>query len=173
LVLRGEESYVHSEDEISHFHCDYLLGFKAFVLSAQSLASGGIVGTVTDPSGGFMPKVNVALNDTGTAETRETSTDSEGPYRFSPAPAGSYPVTMTESRFRTMVMLQVTVGQVTNADVQLAVATGAQSIKASAVGAGLQTDDGAAYQHSRLVCRVRCIRAHYPLESQFVFRDLT
>jgi hypothetical protein len=173
LVLRGEESYVHSEDEISHFHCDYLLGFKAFVLSAQSLASGGIVGAVTDPSGGFMPKVNVALSDTGTAETRETSTDSEGPYRFSLAPAGSHAATMTESRFRTMVMLQVTVGQVTNADVQLAVATGAQSIEVSAVRAGLQTEDGAAHQHSRLVCRVRCIRAHYPIESQVVFRDLT
>jgi hypothetical protein len=67
-VLQGEKSYVHSEDEISHFHCDYVLGFKAFVLSAQSLASGDITGTVTDSSGGFMPKVNVALKNTGTAK---------------------------------------------------------------------------------------------------------
>ena len=172
-MLQGEKSYVHSEDEISHFHCDYVLGFKAFVLSAQSLASGDITGTVTDPSGGFMPKVNVALKNTGTAETREASTDSQGLYRFSLVPPGRYAVTMPESRFRTVVMLQVTVGQVTNADVRLVLATGAPSIEVSAVGAGLQTDNGAAHQHSRLVCRVRCVRTHYPIESQFVFRDLT
>ena len=116
--------------------CDYLLGFKAFVLSAQSLGSGHITGTVSDPSGGLMPKVNVALKNTGKAETRETSTDSEGPYCFSLIPPGSYAATMTESRFRTVAMLQVTVGQVTNADVQLALAAGARNIEVRAAGAG-------------------------------------
>src|SRR5438270_441551 len=68
-------------------------------LPAQSLTSGDIAGVVTDPAGGVIPKVTIFLRNNGTGAAQETQSNSEGYYRFSFLPPGSYLVTAKATDF--------------------------------------------------------------------------
>ena len=52
-------------------------------LMAQSLVSGDLTGTVTDPSGAVVSGATVTLKSDATGATRTTTTGSNGTYRFS------------------------------------------------------------------------------------------
>jgi hypothetical protein len=52
-------------------------------LMAQSLVSGDLTGTVTDPSGAVVPAATVTLKSDTTGATHTTTTNSSGAYRFS------------------------------------------------------------------------------------------
>jgi len=68
-------------------------------LVAQSLVSGDLTGTITDPSGAVVPNATVTLKSTGTGQTRTTTSNNSGAYRFSLLQPGSYTVTATASGF--------------------------------------------------------------------------
>ena len=59
-------------------------------LMAQSLISGDLTGTVTDPSGAVVPNATVTLKSDATGETRTATTNANGAYRFSLLGPGSY-----------------------------------------------------------------------------------
>ena len=61
-------------------------------LMAQSLVSGDLTGTVTDPSGAVVPGATVTLKNDATGATRTTTTNSSGSYRFSLLQPGSYTI---------------------------------------------------------------------------------
>ena len=61
-------------------------------LMAQSLVSGDLTGTVTDPSGAVLSGATVTLKSDATGATRTTTTNSNGAYRFSLLRPGSYTV---------------------------------------------------------------------------------
>src|ERR1700739_925383 len=65
-----------------------LLVVVAPSLMAQSLVSGDIAGTVTDPSDAVVPNATVTLKSETTGATRTTATNSSGAYRFSLLPPG-------------------------------------------------------------------------------------
>ena len=67
------------------------LAVAAPVLMAQSLVSGDITGTVTDPSGAVVPNATVTLKSTSTGQTRNTTTNNNGAYRFSLLQPGTIP----------------------------------------------------------------------------------
>lgn len=69
-------------------------------LIAQSLVSGDLTGTVTDPSGAVVPKAAVTLKNIGTGQTLTTTTNNSGAYRFSLLQPGPYTVSATASGFR-------------------------------------------------------------------------
>ena len=60
-----------------------LLTWQVMPAAAQSLTSGDVSGTVTDPTGAVVPNASLTLksNDSGTAQTR--TTNAQGSYRFS------------------------------------------------------------------------------------------
>jgi hypothetical protein len=58
--------------------------------SAAQTVQGVITGTVTDPSGASVPNATVTLTNTGTNASQSTTTESDGVYRFSLVPPGSY-----------------------------------------------------------------------------------
>jgi len=62
---------------------------------------GGIVGTVTDPSGASIAGAQVTATNTGTGLARQTTTDAEGNYSFTELPLGTYSVTVVKPGFRT------------------------------------------------------------------------
>ena len=64
----------------------------------------GIVGSVQDETGSFLPGVIVeARSPVLIEQVRSTSTDAAGHYQFVGLPAGTYTVTLRLSAFRTLV----------------------------------------------------------------------
>ena len=119
-----------------------LVTWQAIPAAAQSLTSGDVAGTVTDPSGAVVPNAMVTLksNDTGATQTR--ATNAQGSYRFSLLSPGSYTVSVAASGFQgAQKQTTVTVGQAATANLQLALGSASQTIEVSAAGGTVQTEN--------------------------------
>src|ERR1700685_3110956 len=83
-------------------------------LMAQSLDSGDMTGTVTDPSGAVVSGASVTLKSNANGQTRTATTNSSGAFRFSLLSPGSYTITATATGFsKAESMTEVNVGQAT------------------------------------------------------------
>ena len=71
-----------------------------FALFAQD-ATGRVVGTITDPSGGAVPNVSVSVLNTSTHVARVTKTDHDGNYQVLNLPIGLYSVKVEAPGFAT------------------------------------------------------------------------
>src|SRR5271167_209530 len=108
----------------------------------QSLVSGDLVGTVTDPSGAVVPNAPVTLTSNGTGETRTTTSNSSGLYRFSLLNPGSYTVSVSASGFSsTSSVFTVNVGQSTVANVKMAVGASSTTVEVTGAPPLVQTDN--------------------------------
>jgi hypothetical protein len=98
----------------SNFACTFLVCLAVLFLCispiwAQSGTTGGLTGTVTDPSGGVIVGATVAATNVGTGQERSVTTDSSGVYKFSLLQAGNYSLRFTASGFKTAEVPSVTV----------------------------------------------------------------
>jgi Carboxypeptidase regulatory-like domain len=95
-------------------------------LTAQSLDTGEIAGTVADSSHAVVPDAAVTLKSLDTGSTQTAKTGGTGLYRFPLLKPGNYKVTVKQSGFSTVeIPALVSVGQTTRADITLSVsATG-------------------------------------------------
>jgi Carboxypeptidase regulatory-like domain len=110
-------------------------------LMAQSLVSGDMTGTVTDPSGAVLSGASVTLKSDATGQTRSTTTGSNGNYRFSLLPPGNYTITVNMTGFsKAEEKASVNVGQATVADVKLSVGTSSQTVEVQATAPLVQAD---------------------------------
>lgn len=85
-----------------------ILGFliAALMMSGHlhgQATNGTINGTVTDQTGGVVAGCSVTLSNTGTSETRTTSTNDSGFYQFRNLPPGRYRVTVEKSGYQKMI----------------------------------------------------------------------
>src|SRR4249920_1634034 len=81
-------------------------------LMAQSLVSGDLTGTVTDPSGAVVPNAQVTAKNAATGATRTTTSNASGAYRFALLPPGTYSVAATAEGFsKAEIGVNVNVGQ--------------------------------------------------------------
>ncbi len=71
-------------------------------LHAQA-TNGTINGTVTDQTGGVVAGCDVTLSNTGTSETRTTTTNDSGFYQFQNLPPGRYSVTVQKQGYQKMI----------------------------------------------------------------------
>jgi len=76
-----------------------LTAYAVSVSSQTALTS--LRGAVTDPSGGVVPNVRVALDNKATGAHMTRTTDSSGEYSFLQIPPGQYTVTVTMTGFGT------------------------------------------------------------------------
>jgi hypothetical protein len=109
-------------------------------LRAQTITQGDVTGVVTDPTGAVLPNATVTLksNDTGATQTR--TTNSTGSYRFALLPPGNYTLTFSAPNYRNATqMVTVTVGQVSSANIQLAVAATQETVTVVAEAGVVQT----------------------------------
>lgn len=111
--------------------------------TAQSITSGDITGTVTDPSGASVPKAAVTLTNVNTNASQSTITNQQGAYRFAFLPSGTYSVTVKAVGFQTRERagIVVTAGQPTAVDIRLVVAAETQTVEVSAASDVLQTQN--------------------------------
>ncbi len=111
--------------------------------AAQSLTSGGVTGTVTDPSDAAVPGATVTLKNNDTGGTQSTTTTSTGAYRFALLNPGNYSVSVAAQGFtKAQQNVSVAVGQSSTVDMRLQVAAAATTVEVTAQGGVLQTDNG-------------------------------
>ena len=75
--------------------------FLLFVCSLPAQeTTGGIAGTVKDPSGASVPNATVSVTAASLVGTKTVQTDASGYYRFANLPPGSYTLTVTATGSR-------------------------------------------------------------------------
>src|SRR5579863_5639806 len=97
--------------------------FGVFV-SVQMFAqetTGGLQGTVKDPSGAVVPNAQVVATSNILVGNKTANSDASGYYRFANLPPGSYVVTVTAKGFRTSKRegLVIEVGHLPTVDITL------------------------------------------------------
>src|SRR3954453_18819420 len=102
------------------------------VLSAQSLTSGDIAGTVTDPSGAGVPNATITATNRGTQAVQTTTTNTQGAYHFAFLPPGQYELAAKAAGFADQTRItNVQVGQATTVNVQMSLAAATQTVEVS------------------------------------------
>ena len=81
----------------------------AFAPCAQAQTLGGIVGTVTDKTGGVLPDTTVTIVGDQTKLTRTQKSNTNGGYDFVDLPIGTYTLTFTHEGFQTQKIPSITV----------------------------------------------------------------
>ncbi len=125
----------------------YLCLLTAFVLLtpvlfAQSLTTGDISGTITDPSGAAIPNAAITALNKGTGTTQQASSNTLGQYHFSLLPPGQYQVEIKASGFTTAQKnVQILVGQVVAVDAQLSLSAATTTVEVSEAATLAQTDN--------------------------------
>lgn len=120
-----------------------LFAFATTTLFAQSIVSGDVNGTITDPSGAVVPGATVTLKNMDTNTTQTTVTNGTGAYRFAFLKPGTYQVSINQSGFQQVVQtVHVSVGQSTSANLRLAVGQSSQTVEVTAQTPLVQTDNG-------------------------------
>src|SRR6516162_4742854 len=96
-------------------------------LFAQSAGTGALTGTATDPTGSVVPGASVTLVSTETNQTRTTTTGTDGSYKFSLLPPGTYRLRFVATGFRTAEVPSVTVNVTETPVLDQRLEVGAQS----------------------------------------------
>jgi outer membrane receptor protein involved in Fe transport len=110
---------------------------------AQSASTGGLAGTVTDPSGGVISGASVTATSLDTGQSRTTTTDANGLYKFSLLPPGNYSVKFSATGFKTAEVPSVPVNVTETAGVDRSLEIGAQTqeVTVSSTAVTLQTEN--------------------------------
>ena len=106
--------------------------------------TGTVYGTITDSSGGLVPGVKVTVVNEGTSLSRVSRTESNGAYRFSDLPVGTYTVSTEKTGFKSFTRKGVvlTVSEATRVDITLEVGSVSQQVEVqSSPVAAVETSD--------------------------------
>src|SRR5260370_20541794 len=95
----------------------------------QTLTTGQISGTVTDPSGAVVPKAQVTVSNTNTGIKRTTESNGDGYYLVPLLDPGTYVVTIAAKGFETVSREGITVAVSRSALVDFRLQIGAGQIK--------------------------------------------
>ena len=121
------------------FLCVLLVAFSS---AAGQAISGTIVGTVTDPSGAFVPNAQVTAVLTGQGTVHTVVTNASGNYTQPDLPPGVYTVTIAAPGFKKDIRQNITLETNTTSRVDVALATGSTTEEVTVTDAPpqLQTD---------------------------------
>src|SRR5262249_44034926 len=117
-----------------------------FCLSAITFGqrtTGDVEGTVKDPKGAVVPGVSVTISGTSVGFNRTVQTNSDGVYRFSQIPAGTYRITTAPiSGFAatTSENVVVEIEKVRTTDIELGVTTAVNTVDVSGDPLGVNID---------------------------------
>jgi Carboxypeptidase regulatory-like domain/TonB-dependent Receptor Plug Domain len=104
-----------------------LFMLNAVPLMAQSSTTGGLTGTVTDPSGAVISGATVTVTNLGTGQTRTVTTDANGSYKLNQLEPGNYSVTFSASGFKSLQIPSITVSITETSVVNRSLEVGAQT----------------------------------------------
>src|SRR5947207_1907678 len=115
----------------------------AAISSAQLATTTSLVGNVVDPTGTSIANAKVTAVETGTADTRTTTTNEQGYYAFEFARVGVYKITIEQPGFQavTKTGIQVSINQTVRTDFSLAIGAVTQNVTVEAIATAIKTDD--------------------------------
>jgi hypothetical protein len=123
----------------------------ALNLSAQTLTTGDITGTVTDPTGAVIPNAPVSARNVGTGAVVNTTSNSSGSYRFSLLKPGNYVVLVDVSGFAKVEQsAMVQVGQATITNITLQVKRSEATIEVTGTAPVISTNSSENTTYSQL-----------------------
>ena len=112
-----------------------VLLFSVATVRAQIGNSGSIAGVVKDPSGGVVAGATVAISDPVSGYSRQTTTGSDGAFRFTNVPFNGYHITVTANGFAPLAQdVEVRSVVPTSVEIGLKIGTAEQSVTVSANG---------------------------------------
>jgi hypothetical protein len=115
----------------------------AVQMMGQSIVTGDVAGTVTDPSNAVVSGAKVTMTSVDTNASESTTTNSTGFYRFSLVKPGNYKISIAQSGFRTTTAnLAVVIGQVNMVNAKLELGQGSETVEVSGAAPLIQTEDG-------------------------------
>jgi hypothetical protein len=110
-------------------------------LSAQTLTTGQVTGTVTDPAGAVVPNAPVNLKNNDTGATTAAKTNATGAYNFSLLAPGTYTVTVNAAGFSSSSRaVSVSLGAVATANIQVSLKSATETIEVTEQAATVDTE---------------------------------
>ncbi len=114
----------------------------AGLLMGQTIVTGDIVGTVTDPSNAVVTGATVTLTSVESGAAQSTNTSTTGLFRFPLLKPGNYKVSVSQSGFRTTnETAVVAIGAVTTANIQLQIGQGSETVEVTGAAPLIQTEN--------------------------------
>ena len=112
---------------------------------AQTAATGGLKGTITDPSASVVPSVSVKVISRTTGQARTVRTQGNGSYLVPLLPPGDYKVEASANGFKSLVIESVAihVTETATLDIRLEIGTVAETITVADVGELVETTSSA------------------------------
>jgi hypothetical protein len=104
-----------------------LFALSTSTLMAQSAGTSGLSGTVTDPSGAAVPNVTVTITSNETGQVRTATTGTDGQYKVTLLPPGSYKVHFAATGFKAAEVGSVTLNVTESPTLDRTLEVGAQS----------------------------------------------
>ena len=112
------------------------------VIMAQSIVTGAINGTVTDPSGAVIAGASVTLSSTTTGASLTAETNASGGYSFGLVKPGTYTLSVSKSGFKqTTESVEVALGETSVFNAKLELGSGSITVEVTGQGALLQTEN--------------------------------
>ncbi len=103
--------------------------------SAQSIVTGAINGTISDPSGAVIVGASVTLTSKTTGAALTTETSSSGGYSFGLVKPGSYSLTVIQTGFKqSSQTVDVALGETAVANVKLELGSGSVTVEVTGQG---------------------------------------
>ena len=114
----------------------------AAILCAQTIVTGDIAGSISDPSGAAVANSKVSLKSDATGESQAATTNASGEFRFSLLRPGSYVLTVTAAGFEeTTQRVAVNLAQISTVKFQLGIQKQSQTVTVNEQAALTQTDN--------------------------------
>jgi hypothetical protein len=126
------------------FALAFALGFTIQGLEQTAFAqetTGGLQGTVKDPSGAVVAHARVVVTSTSLVGSKQVITDATGHYRFSNLPPGSYTLTVTTEGFQTLRRqgIALEVGHTPTIDLDLSIGAVSSVVEVTSSGPVIDT----------------------------------
>lgn len=112
------------------------------VAAYGQVATGDILGTVTDSTGAVVPGATIRAENTGTHIAAETKSDANGSYVFTHLQPGTYSLTVTQAGFKTFSnpSLTLVAGDRARVDASLIIGATNETVEVTTQPSALQTD---------------------------------
>jgi hypothetical protein len=126
------------------------------VAATAQIVTGTVVGTITDASGGAVPRTAIVLTNTATGITRSVSSEPTGDYVFAQLPPGVYRLSATAEGFKKYDVSDITVlvDQTVRINVKLELGSVNQEVKVVAAAAQVESETsslGQVIEHQQIV----------------------